>query len=86
MSADKSSCSFSWARVIQLGDDLELPDNVNLEETQLGEDSIDAYFMLYYDPLIDGFMNKFSKQMEGTESQSSIQDQISSDFQASCLI
>lgn len=76
MSADKPSCGFSWAQVIQLGDDLELPDNINLEETQLGEDFIDAYFTHYDDPLVDGIMYKFSKQVEGTESSTTLTDEV----------
>ena len=76
MSADKPSCSFSWAQVIQLGDDTELPDNVNLEETQIGEGSIDAYFMHYYDPIVDGFMYNFAKRGESTESSITLTDEM----------
>ena len=76
MSSDKPSCSFSWAQVIQIGDDLELPDNVNIEENQIGEECIDAYFKHYYDPLVDGFMYQFSKRVEGTVSSITLTDEM----------
>ena len=55
---------------------MELPHNVNLEETQIGEGSIYAYFMHYYDPIVDGFMYKFSKRGESTESSITLTDEM----------
>ena len=76
MASDEPACSFSWAQVIQLGDDLELPENVNFDETSIGEDSIDAYFKHYYDTLVEGFMYTFTKQVGDTESSITLTDEI----------
>ena len=68
MSFENPSCSFSLAQVVQLGDDLELPDDVCLSETALGQDNIEAFFTHSYDSVADKFLYQFTKVVEGVKS------------------
>ena len=71
MSSDSASCTFSVAQVLQLGDNMELPDDICIAEVVL-DDEKDIYFLHSYDVMIDKFTSRFLKRNESSEEVSGI--------------
>ena len=62
--------TFTLVQVLQLGDDMELPEDILIAEICL-DDKRDMHFIHMYDSVVDNFVFKFVKR-KGTEDVSSI--------------